>query len=185
MQDADRSLFTPISRDWRTRAAVYVSVLVSYVAAVQGDPLTPSMLLVFTVSCLWSLGFEHRFLRPFFPSALKIGLIVTGSIVFIAFFLAGLSRPADSFANAIARFLFWNAIVFVLSRNKTEYDVWTLGIIDVSLFMISGAFVQPPAFVPFFLAAIACVLYAFQRLALLRCGPAGEQSPHSVMLTVF
>jgi len=182
MTDADRSFFTPISRDVRARAAIYASVLLAYLAAVHADPLTPSMLLIFFLAGLWSLGFEHRFLRPFFPSALKIGLILTGSLVFIVFFLGGLSRPADTFANAIARFLFWNAIVFVLSRNKTEYDVWTLGIIDVSLFMISGAFVQPAAFLPLLLGALACVLYAFQRLALLRCGPAGEHARHGATL---
>jgi len=178
MDAADRSLFTPISRDVRARAALYLSVVLSYLAAVQNDPLAGAMVLVFFLASLWSLGFEHRFLRPFFPSVMKIGLIVTGSAVFIAFFLTGLARPAETFANAIARFLFWNATVFVLSRNKTEYDVWTLGIIDVSLFMISGAFVQPPAFLLLFLASLVCALYAFQRLALLRCGPAGEQASH-------
>jgi hypothetical protein len=32
--------------------------------------------------------------------------------------------------------------------NKTEYDFWTLAIIELSLFMISGSFVQPPTSFP-------------------------------------
>jgi len=65
--------------------------------------------------------------------------------------------------------------VFVLSRDKTDYDVWTLAIIDVSLFMISGAFLQPPTFLPLFLVALICLLYAFQRLAVLRHGSTGPR----------
>ncbi len=167
---------TAISRDWRARFSLYVSVALAYVAAAANDALTPFQLAVFVLASLWSLVLERRFLRPFFGTALKIILILVGSGIFIAFIGGHLNRTPETFSNAIARFLFWNAIVFVLSRNKTEYDVWTLAIIVVSLFMLSGAFVQPPGFLALFVGSLAALLYCFQRLALLRCGPAGEQA---------
>ena len=175
---------SPISRDWRARVAIYLSVLFAYLAAGDRDSLTPFQLAIFAAAAAWSLAFEHRWTRPFFGAPLKIGLIVVGSIIFVAFIGGHLQRAPENFANAIARFLFWNAVVFILSRNKTDYDVWTLGIINVSLFMIAGAFVQPPLFLPLFVGSLASLLYGFQRLALLRCGPAGEQSRGGLGLTL-
>jgi transglutaminase-like putative cysteine protease len=165
---------SPISRDLRLRIAAYAGMLAAYLAAVKNDPLTPFQLGFFFVAAAWSLGFEHRFRRPFFSPPIKIALIVLGSFIFVLF-ISGFARGGtDDFANSIARFLFWNAIVFVLSRNKSEYDLWTLAIIELSLFMISGAFVQPALFVPLLLLSLGSLLYAFQRSALLKCGAAGE-----------
>jgi transglutaminase-like putative cysteine protease len=164
---------SPLSRDARARAAAYLGLLAAYLAAAAGDPLTPLQLGVFGAAALWSLGFERRLPRLFFAPPLKIGLILAGSTLFAVFLgaRAGRGDPQD-FSHAIARFLLWNAAVFILSRNKSEYDFWTLAIIELSLFMISGAFVQPPAFLPLLLASLACTLYAFQRAALLRAGDA-------------
>src|SRR5262249_52738431 len=64
----------------------------------------------------------------------------------------------------------------VLSRNKTEYDFWTLAIIELSLFMISGSFVQPPTFLPLLLISVTCLFLTFQRAAILKCGVVGEPS---------
>jgi transglutaminase-like putative cysteine protease len=166
---------TPISRDARARLAAYLGILCAYLAAVKNDPLTPFQLAFFAMAAGWSLGFEHRLRRPFFSPPIKIGLIALGAAIFVAFVAGNVGGTTEHFANSIARFLFWNAIVFVLSRNKSEYDLWTLAIIELSLFMISGSFVQPPLFVPFLLASVGCLLYTFQRTALLRCGAAGEQ----------
>ncbi len=169
------SEITPISRDARARAAAYAGTLCAYFAAVKNDPLTPLQLVFFGLASAWSLGFEHRFRRPFFSPPIKIGLIALGAAIFVVFVAGNVGGTTEHFANSIARFLFWNAIVFVLSRNKSEYDLWTLGIIDLSLFMISGSFVQPPLFVPLLLVTVACLLYTFQRTAILRCGAAGER----------
>ena len=166
---------TPISRDARVRLAAYAGMLCAYLAAVKNDPLTPFQLVFFGLAAAWSLGFEHRFRRPFFSPPIKIALIALGAAIFVVFVAGNVGGTTEHFANSIARFLFWNAIVFVLSRNKSEYDLWTLAIIELSLFMISGSFVQPPLFVPFLLASVTCLLYTFQRTALLRCGAAGEQ----------
>ncbi|MBI3856355.1 MAG: DUF3488 domain-containing protein, partial [Planctomycetes bacterium] len=68
------------------------------------------------------------------------------------------------------------------SRNKTEYDFWTLAIIELSLFMISGSFVQPPTFVPLLLISVACLFITFQRAAILKCGVLGEPSKGGVGL---
>src|SRR5262249_57231178 len=81
-------------------------------------------------------------------------------------------------------FLFWNAIVFILSRNKTEYDFWTLAIIELSLFMISGSFVQPPAFLPLLLVSVFCLFATFQRAAILKCGVIGEPSSGGWRLSI-
>ncbi len=172
--DPSRSDITPISRDVRVRFAACVGMLASYLSAVKNDPLTPFQLAFFGAATAWSLGFEHRFRKPFFSAPIKIGLIILGSAIFVLFISGHGRGNTDDFANSIARFLFWNAIVFILSRNKSEYDLWTLAIIELSLFMISGAFVQPPLFLPLFLLSVASLLYCFQRSAILKCGPAGE-----------
>lgn len=166
---------SPISRDVRVRLAAYIGILAAYWAAVKSDPLTPVQIALFLSAAAWSLGFEHRFRKPFFSSPIKIGLIVLGSVIFVLFitgYVGGSST--EHFANSIARFLFWNAIVFILSRNKSEYDLWTLAIIELSLFMISGAFIQPPLFLPLLFVSTASLLYTFHRSAILRCGPAAE-----------
>lgn len=183
--DAAAAEIAPLSRDVRVRAAAYVGVLAAYVAAVKSDPLTPYQLLFFALAAAWSLGFEHRFRKPFFSPPLKIGLIVVGSGLFVYIITQNVGSPGDYFANTIANFLFWNAIVFILSRNKSEYDLWTMAIIELSLFMISGAFVQPPDFVPLLLLSAACFLYVFQRAALLRCGPAGWSERGGLGLAAF
>jgi hypothetical protein len=173
--DALRKEISPLSRDVRVRLAAYAGVLAAYASAVKEDPLTPFQVGFFLAAAAWSLCLEHRFRKPFFSPPIKIGLIVLGSAIFVAFVSGASQGPPEQFANSIARFLFWNAIVFVLSRNKSEYDLWTLAIIELSLFMISGAFVQPAAFLPLLLGSTACFLYAFHRVALLRCGTAGEE----------
>jgi transglutaminase-like putative cysteine protease len=165
---------SPISRDFRLRAAACVGMLASYLAAVKNDPLTPLQLAFFAASAAWSLALEHRFRKPFFSAPIKIGLIILGSAIFVLFISGHGRGNTEDFANSIARFLFWNAIVFILSRNKSEYDLWTLAIIELSLFMISGAFVQPPLFLPLLFLSVASLLYCFQRSAILRCGAAGE-----------
>jgi transglutaminase-like putative cysteine protease len=182
---ADSQLeISPISRDARIRFAAYVGMLAAYLAAVKNDPLTPFQLAFFGAAAAWSLGFEHRFRKPFFSAPIKIALIVLGSVIFVLF-ISGYARGGtEDFANSIARFLFWNAIVFVLSRNKSEYDLWTLAIIELSLFMISGAFVQPPGFLPLLLTSVASLLYTFQRTAILRCGAAGEAEKGGLGLTL-
>ncbi len=175
---------SPISRDVRLRFAAYAGMLAAYLAAVKNDPLTPFQLAFFCLAAAWSLGFEHRFRKPFFSAPIKIALIVLGSVIFVLF-ISGYARGGtDDFANSIARFLFWNAIVFVLSRNKSEYDLWTLAIIELSLFMISGAFIQPPVFLPLLLACLGCLLYTFQRASVLRCGPAGESEKGGIGLAL-
>ncbi len=176
---------TAISRDWRVRLAVYGAALFAYLAAGERDPLTPFQLVVFVAACSWSLIFEHFTPRLFFSTPLKILLILVGSFIFVGFIGGHLNRAPDSFANAIARFLFWNAIVFILSRGKTEYDVWTLAIIIISLFMISGAFVQPAAFLLYFAASVLALTYTFQRLALLRTGPAPSRGGWRLTVAQF
>ena len=161
---------TPLSRDVRARAAAYLGVLFAYLAAVRNDPLTPVQLGLYGAACAWSLVFESRFRKPFFSQPLKIGLIALGAAVFVGFVARGAEGNAELFANNIARFLFWNAIVFVLSRAKSEYDLWTLAIIELSLFMISGSFVRPGAFLPLLAASAACLVYTFFRVGFLRCG---------------
>ncbi len=164
----------PLSRDVRVRVAAYLGVVFAYLAAVKNDPLTPLQLGFYAAACGWSLAFERRWRKPFFSQPVKIGLIALGAAVFVAVVARGSGGNAEHFANSIARFLFWNAIVFVLSRNKSEYDFWTLAIIELSLFMISGSFVQPGAFLPLLAASAACLVYTFLRIAFLRCGAAGE-----------
>ena len=151
-------------------------MLASYLAAAKSDPLTPAMIVLFVVFAGWSLAFEHRFRKPFFSAPVKIGLIAVGGALFLAFLAGNVGGTAEHFANSISRFLFWNAIVFVLSRNKTEYDFWTLAIIELSLFMISGSFVQPPTFLPLLLISVTCLFFTFQRAAILKCGVVGEPS---------
>lgn len=175
----------PISRDRRARAAAYAGALSAYLAAAHGDPFTPFQVALFAAAAAWSLAFEARFRRFFFSSPIKIGLIVVGSAIFVAFVTGSAHGSGAQFANSVARFLFWNVVVFVLSRNKSEYDLWTLAIIELSLFMISGAFIQPPAFVPLLLASAGCFLYTFQRVAVLRCGPAGEADRGGLGLTLW
>ncbi len=184
MTDTATAEITPISRDARAKAAAYGGILAAYLAAVKEDPFTPFQLAVFALASAWSLGFETRLRRFFFSAHIKIGLIVLGSIIFVAF-ATGVASDGERFANSIARFLFWNAVVFVLSRNKSEYDLWTLAIIDLSLFMISGAFVQPPEFLPLLLAGAACFLYSFQRAAVLRCGPSAATARGGLGLTAW
>ncbi len=185
MTDVFGTEISPISRDARLRAAAYAGVLAAYWAAAGRDPLTPLQLVLFAAAGAWSLGFEHRFRKPFFSSPAKIGLIAVGSAIFVAFLTGNLRGTGDHFAGSISKFLFWNAIVFVLSRNKSEYDLWTLAIIELSLFMIAGAFVQPPEFLPLLVGAAGCFLYVFQRLAVLRCGPSGEAERGGLGLLVW
>ena len=106
---------TPISRDLRVRVAAYAGVVFAYLAAVRNDPLTPLQLAFFALACGWSLGFESRYRKPFFSQPVKIGLIALGAAIFVAVVARGSGGNAEHFANSIARFLFWNAIVFVLS----------------------------------------------------------------------
>jgi transglutaminase-like putative cysteine protease len=167
---------SPLSCDRRVRVAAYIGVLAAYLAAAKSDPLTPYQLGFFVVAALWSLLAEHRFRKPFFSAPIKIGLIALGGTIFLLFIAANVGGSAEHFANSISRFLFWNAIVFVLSRNKTEYDLWTLAIIELSLFMISGSFVQPPTFLPLLLVSVVCLFTTFQRAAILKCGVLGEPS---------
>jgi hypothetical protein len=176
---------TALSRDRRARVAAYGGIVAAYLAAAHGDPFTPFQLALFAAAAAWSLGFEVRFRKFFFSSPIKIGLIVVGSAIFVMFVTGSSHGTGEQFANSIARFLFWNAVVFVLSRNKSEYDLWTMAIIELSLFMISGAFIQPPEFVPLLLASVACFLYTFQRVAVLRCGPAGEAERGGLGLTIW
>jgi len=177
-------VISPLSRDRRVRAAAYLGMLAAYVAAVKSDPLTPFQLAFFVAAAGWSLAVEHRFRKPFFSAPIKIGLIAVGGAIFIAFIAGNVGGTAEHFANSISRFLFWNAIVFVLSRNKTEYDFWTLAIIELSLFMISGSFVQPPTFLPLLLISVTCLFVTFQRAAILKCGVVGEPSRGGLGLTV-
>jgi hypothetical protein len=185
MAAAEAASVSPISGDARARAAAYLGLLAAYLAAAGGDPLTPLQLGVFGAAALWSLGFERRFQKLFFAPPLKIGLILAGSVLFAVFLgaRAGRGDPED-FSHAIARFLLWNAVVFVLSKNKSEYDLWTLAIIKLSLFMISGAFIQPPAFLPLLLLSLGTTLYAFQRAALLRAGDAPRPGGLGLTLAV-
>ncbi len=168
-----QELISPLSCDRRVRLAAYIGVLAAYLAAVKTDPLTPFQITFFIVAAAWSLAVEHRLRKPFFSAPIKIGLIAVGGAIFIVFLGANVGGTAEHFANSISRFLFWNAIVFVLSRNKTEYDFWTLAIIELSLFMISGSFVQPPAFLPLLLISVSCLFITFQRAAILKCGVVG------------
>ena len=164
----------PLSRDVRVRVAAYAGVIFAYLAAVKNDPLTPLQLGFYAAACAWSIGFERRWRKPFFSQPVKIGLIALGAVIFVGVVARGSGGNAEHFANSIARFLFWNAIVFVLSRNKSEYDFWTLAIIELSLYMISGSFVQPGVFLPCLAASAACLVYTFLRVGFLRCGSAGE-----------
>jgi len=175
---------SPLSCDRRVRLAAYVGVLAAYLAAAKNDPLTPGQVLFFVVAALWSLAVEHRFRKPFFSTPIKIGLIAVGGTIFILFIAGNVGGSAEHFANSISRFLFWNAIVFVLSRNKTEYDFWTLAIIELSLFMISGSFVQPPLFLPLLLVSVFCLFTTFQRAAILKCGVVGEPAKGGLWLSV-
>lgn len=172
----------PLSRDLRVRLAAYGGILCAYLAAVSNDPLLPALLGLFGVAALWSLAVEHRFARPFFPAPVKIGLIGLGAGTFVILVAGGTAAGTEMFANAISRFLFWNAIVFVLSRNKSEYDFWTIAIIQLSLFMISGSFIQPPRFLPLLLGSVVCLLYTFQRIALLKCGQPAEPLKGGLLL---
>lgn len=165
---------SPLSRDRRARWPAYLGVLAAYLAAVRNDPLTPFQLAFFIVAAGWSLAVEHRLRKPFFSAPIKIGLIAVGGAIFIVFLAGNVGGTAEHFANSISRFLFWNAIVFILSRNKTEYDFWTLAIIELSLFMISGSFIQPARFLPLLLVSTACLFATFQRAAILKCGVVGE-----------
>jgi transglutaminase-like putative cysteine protease len=173
--EAAPAQITPVSRDLPVRAAFYGAILLAYLGAYFPDSTVPAQLGVFLFACAWSLALEHRFARPFFSSPLKIGLIILGSGIFIYFFSSRVSAGNEPVFAMISRFLFWNAIVFVLSRHKTEYDLWTLAIITLSLFMISATFVRPYGFLPSLAGATLALLYGFHRLALLRCGdPAGH-----------
>ena len=176
-------IISPLSRDRRVRLAAYVGMLSAYLAAAKSDPLTPAMIVLFVLFAGWSLLFEHRFRKPFFSAPVKIGLIAIGGGLFLIFLAGNVGGTAEHFANSISRFLFWNAIVFVLSRNKTEYDFWTLAIIELSLFMISGSFVQPPAFLPLLLISVTCLFLTFQRAAILKCGIVGEPAKGGLGLT--
>jgi transglutaminase-like putative cysteine protease len=176
---------SPLSSDRRVRLAAYVGVLAAYVAAARNDPLTPGQVAFFVGAALWSLAVEHRFRKPFFSTPIKIGLIAVGGTIFILFIAGNVGGTAEHFANSISRFLFWNAIVFVLSRNKTEYDFWTLAIIELSLFMISGSFVQPPMFLPLLLVSVFCLFATFQRAAVLKCGVVGEPGKGGLWLSVL
>ncbi len=172
----------PLSRDLRVRLAAYAGILCAYLAAVSNDPLLPALLGLFGAAALWSLAVEHRLARPFFPAPVKIGLIGLGAGTFVILVAGGTAAGTEMFANAISRFLFWNAIVFVLSRNKSEYDFWTIAIIQLSLFMISGSFIQPPRFLPLLLGSVVCLLYTFQRIALLKCGQPAEPLKGGLLL---
>ena len=77
---------TEISRDFRVRLAFYIVVLLGYVSTFTNDPLTPFQIATYAVACLWSLGFEHRFVKPFFSSPIKITLIGVGAAIFVYFF---------------------------------------------------------------------------------------------------
>lgn len=185
MSDAKDLEVTPVSRDRWVRIATYAGVLFAYLAAVENDRFTPVQLCLFAGAVLWSLLLEHKYKKIFFSAPVKVVLIGLGACIFL-YFVARHARGAeDGVSNSISRFLFWNAIVFMLSRNKTEYDLWTIAIIDLSLFMISGAFVQPARFLPLFVACLLTNLYVFGRLALLRCGPAGEKEKRGVGLSMF
>ncbi|MBI2900679.1 MAG: DUF3488 domain-containing protein [Planctomycetes bacterium] len=170
---------TPISSDFLVRAAAYLGVLFAYLSTAQGDPIMPLQMAILAGACWWSFAIEKRFPRLFLPPQAKVALITVGAAVFIFFLFRHLHGGGDV-ARPVARFLFWNAIVFVLSRDKTEYDLWTLAIIDLSLFMVSGAFVHSAGFVPLFSTCLLANLVVFARLALLRCGPAGRQDRSSV-----
>lgn len=176
---------SPISSDRPIRVAAYLGVLAAYLAAAKSDPLTPYQVSFFVVAAAWSLLVEHRFRKPFFSAPIKIGLISIGGTIFVLFIAGNVGGTAEHFANSISRFLFWNAIVFVLSRNKTEYDLWTLAIIELSLFMISGSFVQPPTFLPMLLVSVVCLFVTFQRAAILKCGVLGEPSKGGLRLAVI
>lgn len=167
---------SPLSRDRKVRFFAYVGILSAYLAAAKTDSATPVLLLIFVAFAGWSLAVEHRLRKPFFSAPIKIGLIALGGAIFIVFIAGNVGGTAEHFAHSISRFLFWNALVFVLSRNKTEYDFWTLAIIELSLFMISGSFVQPPTFLPLLLVSTVCLFLTFQRAALLKCGVVGEPS---------
>ncbi len=175
---------SPLSSDRKVRLAAYIGVLAAYLAAARSDPLTPYQIAFFVGAALWSLAVEHRWRRPFFSAPVKIGLIAVGGSIFILFIAGNVGGTAEHFANSISRFLFWNAIVFVLSRNKTEYDFWTLAIIELSLFMISGSFVQPVAFLPLLLVSVFCLFATFQRAAILKCGVIGEPPRGGLWLSV-
>jgi len=176
---------SPLSADRRIRLAAYIGVLAAYLAAARNDPLTPGQIAFFVLAALWSLAVEHRFRKPFFSTPIKIGLIAVGGAIFILFIAGNVGGTAEHFANSISRFLFWNAIVFVLSRNKTEYDFWTLAIIELSLFMISGSFVQPPTFLPLLLVSVFCLFATFQRAAVLKCGVVGDPGKGGLWLSVL
>jgi transglutaminase-like putative cysteine protease len=177
-------MISPLSRDRRVRLAAYVGVFAAYLAAVKSDPLTPFQLSFFIAAAGWSLAVEDRFRKPFFSAPIKIGLIALGGAIFILFIAGNVGGSSEHFANSISRFLFWNAIVFVLSRNKTEYDFWTLAIIELSLFMISGSFVQPSSFLPLLFVSVVCLFITFQRTAILKCGVVGGPTKGGLGLAI-
>lgn len=180
-RDPDREI-SPLSADRRIRVAAYLGVLSAYLAGVVHDPLTSFQTVFFALAAAWSLGFEHRRPRLFFGGPVKIVIILTGAVIFALFLMGNLRNTADHFATSISQFLFWNAIVFILSRQKTEYDLWTLAIIELSLFMVAAAFVQPAHFTALLLVSAACFVYTFQRAAVLRCGVAGRKEKDSAGL---
>jgi hypothetical protein len=160
-----------LQTDVPARLAAYMGLLAAYLAAAQNDPPTPPQLAFFGAVAGWSLGFEIRFQKLFFSIPIKIGIITLGTVVFVLFIAGNGGGTPEYFANTIARFLFWNGIVVILSRNKTEVDFWTLALIDLSLFLISASFVQPPFFLPLLFFSVACILFTFLRAALLKCDP--------------
>lgn len=176
---------TPVSRDTTVRLAAYLGVLCAYLAAVDREPLLALQLSLLAVAAGWSLLFERRFPRLFLPPAAKIVLITAGALLFLGLLVRSFGGAPAEISSQISRFLFWNAIVFVLSRAKTEYDLWTLAIIDLSLFMISGAFVQPARFLPLFALSLLANLVVFAKLSLLRCGPAGQAERRGPLVALF
>jgi len=158
---------TPVSRDFAIRAAAYLGVLAALFAALGPDL---RFLGGFTAACAWSLLFERRHRHLLLPSVAKIALIASGAAVFLTFLLRQLRADHGDPTIHIARFLAWNAAIFAISRAKTEHDLWTLAIIDLSLFMIAGAFAPSARFAPLFLISLTATILAFVRLSLLRCG---------------
>ncbi len=167
---------TPVSRDVPVRLALALAVLLGWLATSPAEPHRTGLTAVFLAAAAWTLALERRFPRMLLPPAAKIVLILGGSLVLVALLGARVARTPEAFGVVLSRFLFWNALVFLLSRAKTEYDLWTVAILDLSLFMISAAFVKPPGFLALFLGSTLLLLYAFHRAALLRCGPAGERA---------
>ncbi len=176
---------TPLSRDRRAKFAAFAGALAAFSAAQRDDSFAPLLLGIFALASAWSVVFEVRFRKLFLPPPLKIGLIVAGSAAFVMFGMESTRGGVKPLADAIARYLFWNATVLVLSRDKSDHDLWTLAVIELSLFMAAGAFVQPPDFVPLLLISLACFLYSSQRAQILRCGPAGETEKRGLALAAL